>query len=51
MDRGRIVLACPGSGGTRDRLIANLLLFDVLHAAKGRPIPRPIAAGVLGLPR
>lgn len=36
MDRGRIVLACPGSGGTRDRLIANLLLFDVLHAAKGR---------------
>jgi hypothetical protein len=36
MDRGKIVLACPGSGGTRDRLIANLLLFDVLHAAKGR---------------
>ncbi len=36
MDGGRIVLACPGSGGTRDRLIANLLLFDVLHAAKGR---------------
>lgn len=36
MDRGQIVLACPGSGGTRDRLIANLLVFDLLHAAKGR---------------
>ena len=36
MDKGKIVLACPGSGGTRDRLIANLLLFDLLHAARGR---------------
>ena len=36
MDRGKIVLACPGSGGTRDRLVANLLLFDLLHAARGR---------------
>jgi hypothetical protein len=36
MDQGLIVLACPGSGGTRDRLIANLLVFDLLHAAKGR---------------
>lgn len=36
MDKGQIVLACPGSGGTRDRLIANLLVFDLLHAAKGR---------------
>jgi hypothetical protein len=36
MDRGKIVLACPGAGGTRDRLIANLLLFDLLHAARGR---------------
>jgi hypothetical protein len=36
MDRGLIVLACPGSGGTRDRLLANLLVFDLLHAAKGR---------------
>ncbi len=36
MDRGKIVLACPGVGGTRDRLIANLLLFDLLHAARGR---------------
>jgi hypothetical protein len=36
MDEGKIVLACPGTGGTRDRLIANLLLFDLLHAARGR---------------
>ncbi len=36
MDRGLIVLACPGSGGTRDRLIANLIVFDLLHAAKSR---------------
>jgi hypothetical protein len=36
MDKGTIVLACPGTGGTRDRLIANLLLFDLLHAARGR---------------
>ena len=36
MDDGLIVLACPGSGGTRDRLVANLLVFDLLHAAKGR---------------
>jgi len=36
MDEGLIVLACPGSGGTRDRLVANLLVFDLLHAAKGR---------------
>jgi hypothetical protein len=36
MDEGKIVLACPGSGGTRERLVANLLLFDLLHAARGR---------------
>jgi hypothetical protein len=36
MDEGWIVLAHPGSGGTRERLVANLLLFDLLHAAKGR---------------
>ncbi len=36
MDDGMIVLACPGSGGTRDRLMANLLVYEVLHAAKGR---------------
>lgn len=31
-----IVLACPGSGSRRDRLVANLLVYDVLHAAKAR---------------
>lgn len=36
MDRGLIVLACPGSGGARDRLVANLLLFDLLHSARAR---------------
>ena len=41
MNERRIVLACPGAGGARDRLIANLLVFDLLHAAKGRAhIPR-----------
>jgi len=36
MRGGLIVLACPGSGSTRDRLMANLLVYDVLHAAKAR---------------
>lgn len=36
MDEGMIVLACPGSGSTRDRLVANFLVYDVLHAAKTR---------------
>ena len=36
MDQRRIVLACPGAGGARDRLVANLLVFDLLHAAKRR---------------
>lgn len=36
MDSGRIVLACPGSGSTRDRLLANFLVYDLLHAAKSR---------------
>ncbi|UTI63925.1 hypothetical protein NBH00_21600 [Paraconexibacter antarcticus] len=36
MDEGKIVLACPGSGGTRDRLLANFLVYDLLHAAKAR---------------
>jgi hypothetical protein len=36
MDDGLIVLACPGSGGTRDRLLANFLVYDLLHAALGR---------------
>lgn len=36
MDSGKIVLACPGAGGTRERLLANLILFDLLHAARTR---------------
>ncbi len=36
MDEKRIVLACPGAGGAKDRLVANLLVYDLLHAAKGR---------------
>ena len=34
MDRGLIVLVCPGSGSGRDRLIANFVVFDALHGAK-----------------
>jgi hypothetical protein len=36
MDRGQIVLVCPGSGSGRDRLIANFFVFDALHGAKSR---------------
>lgn len=36
MDHGMIVLACPGSGSVRDRLVANFLVYDLLHAAKTR---------------
>lgn len=36
MNQGRIVLACPGAGGARDKLVANLLVYDLLHAAKSR---------------
>jgi hypothetical protein len=36
MDQGQIVLVCPGAGSARDRLIANLVVYDVLHAAKTR---------------
>jgi hypothetical protein len=36
MDSGQIVLACPSAGGTRERLLSNLLLFDLLHAARTR---------------
>ena len=36
MNTGRIVLACPGAGGARDKLVANLLVYDLLHAAKSR---------------
>ena len=36
MEEGWIVLAHPGSGDMHERLVANLLLFDLLHAAKAR---------------
>lgn len=36
MDAGKIVLAAPGSGGVRDRLMANLIVFDVFHSAIAR---------------
>jgi hypothetical protein len=36
MNEKKIVLACPGAGGAKDKLIANLLVFDLLHAAKSR---------------
>lgn len=36
MDRGLIVLACPGFGSERDRLMANLFVYDLLHAARTR---------------
>lgn len=36
MDDGQIVLACPGSGMSKDRLVANFLVYDLLHAAIGR---------------
>jgi hypothetical protein len=41
MDKGLIVLACPGAGGTRDRLVANLLVFDLFHAARSRADQAP----------
>jgi hypothetical protein len=37
MDSGKIVLACPGAGGLQqNRLVANLLVYDLLHAALTR---------------
>ena len=36
MDRGQVVLVCPGTGSTRDRLLANFVVYDLLHAAKTR---------------
>jgi hypothetical protein len=43
MRDGMIVLACPGSGSTRDRLVANLLVYDMLHAFKQRAHLKPEA--------
>jgi hypothetical protein len=36
MDQGKIVLVCPGAGSARDRLLANFVVYDVLHSAKTR---------------
>jgi hypothetical protein len=36
MDEGLIVLACPGAGHSQERLLANLLVFDLLHSARSR---------------
>ncbi|HEU4906576.1 MAG TPA: hypothetical protein VFT19_10765 [Solirubrobacterales bacterium] len=36
MDEGWIVLAHPGAGDLHERLLANLLLFDLLRSAKAR---------------
>jgi hypothetical protein len=36
MDEGLIVLCCPGGGGTRERLTANLVLFDNYYSARSR---------------
>src|SRR5205807_4977867 len=41
MDEGLVVLACPGAGATRDRLVANFLVYDLLHAAKARAALAP----------
>ena len=52
MDGGKIVLACPGAGGTRDRLIANLLaLRPAARRARSRRPGARAAQAVLGLPR
>jgi hypothetical protein len=49
MRDGLIVLACPGSGSTRGRLVANLLVYDVLHAAKARASIPPERRGTFWL--
>ncbi len=36
MDKGLIVLACPGASHIQERLVANLMVFDLLHAARRR---------------
>lgn len=41
MSERRIVLACPGADGARDRLVANLLVFDLLYGAKSRAFLAP----------
>ncbi len=41
MGERKIVLACPGADGARDRLVANLLVFDLLYGAKSRAFLPP----------
>ena len=41
MGEHKIVLACPGADGARDRLVANLLVFDLLYGAKSRAFIPP----------
>jgi hypothetical protein len=41
MNERKIVLACPGADGARDRLVANLLVFDLLYGAKSRAFLPP----------
>ncbi len=41
MSERKIVLACPGADGARDRLVANLLVFDLLYGAKSRVFLAP----------
>lgn len=36
MDERLIVLVCPGTGGTRERAVANLIAFGLLHAGRSR---------------
>jgi hypothetical protein len=36
MDEGLIVLFCSGTGGTRERLTSNLVLFDAYYSARSR---------------
>jgi hypothetical protein len=36
MDAGLVILFCPGGGGTRERLIANLAAFDVFYSGRSR---------------
>jgi hypothetical protein len=37
----QIVLVCPGPGSSRDRLVANLIVYDLLHALKARGAMAP----------
>ncbi len=43
MDERRIVLVCPGAGGTRERVMANLIAFGLLHAGRSRANIPPAA--------